>query len=476
VGAWWPNATIDAGRGLWIPDLSGYGQHAQFAGNLPTWAASRGKAWGVNISSDAARWLKIPLGPAANLGTGDYSAVIGVTTEGTVGVWPNAIDCRTKGEATYGWSYCLHGEGNPSGAFVDFCDADRLYYTLSNDGASAYTAGAWNVLAITCDRDGLATSYKNSAVHGTADISPAAAQVATPQSNGYLRIGTDLNEGAGNRLVGIYEFVLIYNRALAPEEVAWLYREPAAMMWMPGHKRTFVLSAGGGETLAVEHAVALYASETYSATRGLEVSAAETLALTRAMEAVGQEVATLTRALELSASETAALSRAIEAYGLEALMVLRAAEVTGQDLQTVTRAIEAYAEEIATLTRGVGAFGTGGDTVNINVSAWGADLQSITRGLAVAAAQLLTVTRGIEVSAQESAELTRSLSVSGANAVAITRTLESWGLGGVDEYTAIHGILVWAISVSVGVRDILLLSDQRDTIKANDTRNTSSLQ
>ena len=338
IGCWWPNATIDAGRGLWIPDLSGQGQHAQFAGSLPTWAASRGNAWGVNISSDAARWLKVPLGPAANLGTGDYSAVIGITAEGTVGSYSKAIDCRTKGEGTYGWSYSLRGGSN--GVFLEFADADWLYYDLSNDGTAACNAGAWNVLAITCDRDGLARSYKNGVAHGTADISSAVAQVATPQSNGYLRIGADNGEATDYRLVGIYEFVLIYNRVLPPEEVAWQYREPACMMWTPGARRTFLFgtlagltatladTATGADSIAALLACTATLADDGTGADSLTAKAAFATALTDA--ATGADDLSAAAALLVSLADTATGADTLEA--LYAATVLLAEDGTGADM------------------------------------------------------------------------------------------------------------------------------------------------
>jgi hypothetical protein len=337
VGCWWPNAAVDAGRGLWVPDLSGHGQHAQFAGSLPTWAASRSNAWGVNISSDAARWLKVPAGPASNMGTGDFSILLGLTTEATIGEWPNALDCRTKGKATYGWSYCLSGEG--LGAFIDFCDADRLYFTLSNDGTMAYAAGAWNVLAVTLDRDGYARSYKQGVQHGTADISSAAAQVATPASGGYLRIGVDRDETTNWRLVGVYEFIAVWDYVLPPEYVAWLTREPAAMIWEPGRKRTFLFGTVAGLTAELsdtgtgaDSIAALLACTAALADDGtgadsLDAKAAFAAALVDT--AAGTDDLSATAAYLVSVADNAAGAESREA--LYAATVLLAEDGTGAD-------------------------------------------------------------------------------------------------------------------------------------------------
>jgi hypothetical protein len=455
VGCWWPNAAADVGTGRYIPDLSQYQLELSYSAGTPLpWAAGQlpGESTihltGLGYFSTA---------DAAHLNILNGAHKLTATTLINLDAESNQVGLLCSLSGWYdGWGLRL------AGPKLYFSRGDS--HVISDD---AITLGVWHLLAGVFE-DHVISVYVDGELASTPQSCPP--PIGTTPG---IAVGRD---GVYNHpFTGYLSNAALWNRALAPEEIAWLYREPAAMIWEPGRKRTFIFSAAGGESLAVESAVALYASETYTVTRGLEVSASETLALTRAMETVGQEVATLTRALELSASETATLTRALEAYGLEALTALRSAEVTAQEVQAVTRAIEAYAQEIATITRGIGVFGTGADTSLLEVSAWGADLQTVTRGLAVAAAQLLTVTRGVEVSAQESAALTRSLSVSGADALTVTRMLETWGLGGVDEYTATHGILVWAISVAVGIRDVLLLVDQRDTLKTHDERDTLSL-
>jgi hypothetical protein len=447
VGCWWPNAAVDAGRGLWIPDLSGHGQHAQFAGSLPTWSASRNGSWGVNISSDAARWLKVPAGPASNRGTGDFSILLGLTPEATIGLWPNALDCRTTGANTYGWSYCLQGEKD--GAFIDFCDADRIYFTLSNDGTKAYTAGVWNTLAITCDRDGYARSYKQGTQHGTADISSAAAQVATPASGGYLRIGADNGETANWRLVGVYEFIAIWSYALPPEYIAWLTREPAAMIWEPGRKRVTYPSAGA-TPITVTHAVGLYAAESYTATRGIGLSGAEQATLERSMTLVAQEVADLSRTLGLSGADTESLTRTMTLRGLEALAATAGTSLQAAEVASATQAVVTYAQEVGTLARTLGAYAQEVGTLTREAGATGADPLALTRALG------LYATGGSDAEDLFGTWLAQTF---GAETSSLTR-----------------GIALWAKEVATGVRDVLRLMDERGTLRLQDLRENLRLQ
>ena len=247
VGCWWPNAAPDAGRGLWVPDLSGHGQHAWNINN-PTWVVGhKGSEWGLNYAVGASpqQSTLIPKGPASDIRTGDFSCSIGVTiAAGNPETWGTLIGCRKEGDGTsYGWDIFYSPWPPPiatTTVYLSLADAASYDIILIRCSTDTFNVGAWNQITLSCDRDALATYYLDGRSIGSVNCSSAASKDVQAYPGQTLKLfrGPFTDEMA--TLGGTVEYIIIHGRALSTEEVAWLTREPAAMIWQPGRKRTFL--------------------------------------------------------------------------------------------------------------------------------------------------------------------------------------------------------------------------------------------
>ena len=107
-----------------------------------------------------------------------------------------------------------------------------------------YTLGTW----------ALGVAVFTDAQHSTVYLLPNQIQVsssgvaAIPTGLAFTEIGRFGTSG-GNYLNGAIDSVCIWNRALTPDEVSWLYREPFAMLAPPGPRRAYSLPASSGGRL-----------------------------------------------------------------------------------------------------------------------------------------------------------------------------------------------------------------------------------
>jgi hypothetical protein len=370
VGCWWPNAAVDAGRGLWIPDLSGHGQHGLLVG-APTWTTYHPGVWALYMSPIAAQWVKIARGPACDIGLQDFSVMVGLLTVGSYYEHAYIMDCRAAIQ-TYGWAWDYHNLHKA--AHLELNDADRALITMILSEAG-HSLSSWNIMAITVDRDGAVTEWKNGKSIGATSISAYAAQDVRAAADGYLRWGCYVNETTRYKLGGTYEFAYVWNRALSAEEVAWLYREPAAMIWEPGRKRTFLFgtvagltaeladTATGADSIAALLACTATLADDGTGADSLDAKAAFAAALVDT--ATGSDDLSATAAYLVSMADNAAGADALEA--LYAATVLLAEDGTGADtlaaLKTLLVELSDAAGGSDALSASLSAIATLDDTV-----------------------------------------------------------------------------------------------------------------
>ncbi|MEN6545334.1 MAG: LamG-like jellyroll fold domain-containing protein [Armatimonadia bacterium] len=416
IGCWWPNAAPDAGTGLWIPDLSGQGYHAQRTapmGPMPAWAAGQLGGWALDFQGGAYNKNGHLAAGTVNLASTSATIIIlgsiiltdenlilfyhdgsnGVFGAATTTTWVNFRNHRVYPDSSWHhYAFMASASANNS-YWVDGALSDSWSYTAAIGGTGALTIGAYPAL------------YWG--------------------------------------LKGLMDACIMYDRLLPPEEVAWLYREPAAMIWVPGGTKTFLLG-GAPAPLTVTQTATLYAAESYTATRGLGLSAAEREDLTRAMQLVGQEVEALARSLGLSAAEADSLTRAMTLRGLEALAATRTASLQAQEVTAALHAVQTYAQQVQDLSRAVALHAAESETVLRDLGAVGAE------GLSVARALGLYATGGSDA---EELLATWLVATFGAEQTSLTR-----------------GITLWAKEAAVGVRDVLRIADERGTLRLKDLR------
>jgi hypothetical protein len=209
VGCWWPNAAIDAGRGLWIPDLSGQGRIAGLT-NGGTWQAGSAGEWALGLNMGA-----------------ETNQYLGVT-------WPSDYDpqeftivTRTNLVST------SRGAIIASGDVAWYIQTGKGYFRVDKGGyiiiSGGFAAGEWQ-------HHVMAVSTTDAQWYINGDLNNTNTKATTPKWGASIIWGRIDND---YRLQGCTDHVMLYERKLSPEEIAWLYREPAAMIWVPGRKRLF---------------------------------------------------------------------------------------------------------------------------------------------------------------------------------------------------------------------------------------------
>jgi len=122
---------------------------------------------------------------------------------------------------------------------ADVGDGSSWLGTNLKSGVNTVTAGAWYHSAFVADPDGW-QYYINAIAKGSGSWS------GTPvfsDANHQVVIGSYRLAGS-EYFIGRIDHIIVYNRALSASEIAWLYREPFAMISIPSPPLV-VISAGG---------------------------------------------------------------------------------------------------------------------------------------------------------------------------------------------------------------------------------------
>jgi hypothetical protein len=209
VGCWWPNAAVDAGRGLWIPDLSGNGRHA-LMNNGATWQVGSAGNWavGLNVGAETNQYLEV--------------------------TWPSGYDPQyftivVKINLVNSDRGSIINSGHIQWFILD----SNNYFRVDAEGFvfadSGWATGKWQQHTI-------AVGAADSQWYIDGVLKKTATKAMEPLWGASLIIGRMISD---IRLQGSIDHIALYARTFAPEEVAWLYREPAAMIWEPGRKSFF---------------------------------------------------------------------------------------------------------------------------------------------------------------------------------------------------------------------------------------------
>jgi hypothetical protein len=186
---WWTGETL---AGLWVRDRAGNGLHAQVVGNVKVVEGKIGKGLALNGG-----YLEVPAHPALDCTTGL-----------TMMAWVKPAEAQSariidKGRAGFNDAY-----------MIDTHPAGNIRVITSRGGfnkALLLPMNAWSHLAVTYDNAHL-TLYLNGE-----KLDQAASTGPLSITDLPLHIGAD--SGGGSQFRGVLDGVMLWKRALAPEEI-----------------------------------------------------------------------------------------------------------------------------------------------------------------------------------------------------------------------------------------------------------------
>jgi hypothetical protein len=228
------DASVTGGQGLYLPDLSGQGNHGVLT-NGPTWVAGQsGGEWALNFDGtndhvDRSKTLM----PSAWI-----TAVVGLRLTNTT---QTGIILGHSGETPFYDSYGknLRYDNGVLSAQNEFNNNNPLTsYTWGDTTSWHQVVGVFQTAGVLY-LDGVAVATGNLNAGTGLDVYESTYQ---------FRLGSNYSDS--RCFAGQIEYAFILNRALSPDQAARLYREPRSMLWQPGRRRYFDLAAGGATVTA----------------------------------------------------------------------------------------------------------------------------------------------------------------------------------------------------------------------------------
>ena len=445
VGSWWPNAAVDAGSGLSIPDLSPAAMHATLTAGTSWGLGYDGLSWGYKATTTS-HYGTVPYSPAQDVQTGLFSvmAIVQPSESGEYCYFTKTIAAGNY----YTWALGQRRDD----LYADPEDdqwSNAFYFSLYNGSVNATASASGLTVGVTY------------LLVGVRDVSKCYLWVQN-LSTGVITRGSDIlfSMSASTKPIyigrcaasspGVFQGVgsgyAVWNRALSEQDVITLCNEPAAMIWEPGRKSISYPSAGA-TPITVTHAVGLYAAESYAATRGLGLSGAEQATLERSMALVAQEVADLSRTLGLSGADTESLTRTMTLRGLEALAATAGTSLQAAEVASATQAVATYAQEVGTLARSLGLSG--------------AEQATLERSMALVAQEVADLSRTLGLSGADTESLTRTMTLRGLEALEATRTSS---LRAQEVTAALHAVQTYARQVQDLSRSMQLVGREVETL------------
>ena len=360
VGCWWPNAAIDAGRGLSIPDLSPAAMHATLTAGTSWGLGYDGLSWGYKATTTS-HYGTVPYSPAQDVQTGLFSVMAIVQPSGTDDYYYFTKTIAAGNDYTWALAqlssafyFILYNRpvlctANVFGLtvgvtylLVGVLDVSKCYLWVKNLSTGVMTRGSGDVLTLSASTKQIYIGRRGGSTEG-------------------------VFQGVGSGYA-------VWNRALSEQDVITLCNEPAAMIWEPGRKRTFLFGTLAGLTAELADtatgADSIAALLACTATLADDGTGADSLAAKAAFAAALVDTATgsddlsATAALLVSLADTATGADTLEA--LYAATVLLADDGTGADTLDALRTILVELSDAAggsdALSASLAAIATLGDT------------------------------------------------------------------------------------------------------------------
>jgi len=241
VGCW----LLNEGSGGAVLDSSGF-SNAGTLTNGPAWITG---LFGKALSFD---------GTDDRIGCGASSSLANIFSGGgTIIAWVY-IDTYTANNSSYvvckygatqGWILWLRNDTGHENSlqFTRYFSSQYGYWMASGD----ISTGQWHQLAATYDDTSVAnvpTIYVNGRAVGI-DESTSPSGTANDESSQALTIAGRPTDNLRN-LDGVIDHVLLFDRALSASEIAWLHREPFALLQTPGLWVPAIAAGGSTHDLA----------------------------------------------------------------------------------------------------------------------------------------------------------------------------------------------------------------------------------